>query len=328
MEEFTLDFYGEKVNIKKPTDLSFLKGQIINKFSFKEEDIEDIIIYYLNEDKKQYIKSDEDISTFLNTNIFLIYLDVDKKSKLYLDCKSKIEIESSEPEENSDLEKLINKKKQIEKSEEEYLKSYEEKITNLNRQLDILQAKKLDLVMSKKKKINEYETQKEKIDKKINDLLEKENKEVLKGQNKKDNTYNIISFNAFKEMLDNIVEKVKVVTNEYIFKKSETADENEKIEDIKKISKNAVEEINNLSQLVIKDNKEEKKISLRGGAKNNLSEDNSDLCEKCENKNKHKLDHISITTVKTSNENENENDKVIYTGVKCKGCGAIIWNEN
>ena len=129
-------------------------------------------------------------------------------------------------------------------------------------------------------------------------------------------------------MLDIIVEKVKVVTNEYIFKKSETADENEKIEDIKKISKNAVEEINNLSQLVIKDNKEEKKISLRGGAKNNLSEDNSDLCEKCENKNKHKLDHISITTVKTSNENENENDKVIYTGVKCKGCGAIIWNEN
>ena len=324
MEEFTLDFYGEKVSLKKPTDLSFLKEQIIKKFNFKEEDIEDIIIYYLKEDKKEYIQRDEDISTFLNTNIFLIYLDVDKKSKLYLDCKSKIEKESIEPEENNDLEKLITKKKEIEKSEEEYLKSYEEKLTNLNRQLDILQAKKLDLVMSKKKKINEYEIQKEKIDKKINDLLEKENKEVLKGKNSKDKTYNIISFNTFKEILENIVEKVKDVTNEYIFRKSETSNENEKIEDIKKISKNAVEEINNLSQLVIKDIKEEKKISLRGGAKNILNEENADLCEKCENKNKHKLDHISIKIVKAFN----ENDEVIYTGVKCKGCGAIIWNEN
>ena len=326
MEEFTIDFFGEKASIKKPTDLSFLREQIIKKFSFKEEDIEDIIIYYLKEDKKEYIKNNEDISNFLKENIFLIYLDVDKNSKLYLDCKSNIEKESTEIEENADLGKLITKKKELEKSEEEYLKSYEEKLTNLNRQLDILQAKKLDLVMSKKKKINEYETQKVKIDKKINDLLEKDNKdnkELLKDKKKSNN---IISLNTFKEILDNIVEKVKDVTNEYIFKKSENAEENEKIEDIKKISKNAVEEINNLSMLVIRDIKEEKKINLRGGAKNILYEEysDSDLCEKCENKNKHKLDHISIKTIKTGN----ENGEIIYSGVKCKGCGTIIWNEN
>ena len=326
MEEFTLDFFGEKASIKKPTNLSFLREQIIKKFSFKKEEIEDIIIYYLKEDKKEYIKNDEDISNFLNQNIFLINLDVDKKSKLYLDCKSNIQKEKIEIEENSDLEKLITKKKEIEKSEEEYLKSYEEKLTNINRQLDILQAKKLDLVMSKKNKINDYETQKEKIDKKINDLLEKENKEILKDKNEKEKTNNFISFNIFKDLLDNIVEKVKDVTNEYIFKKSENSNENEKIEDIKKISKIAVDEINNLSKLVIKDIKEEKNIKLRGGAKNILTEENSDsdLCEKCENKKKHKLDHIIIKTIKTGN----ENGEVIHSGVKCKGCGTIIWNEN
>ena len=321
MEEYTLDFFGEKVSIKKPTDLSCLREQIIKKFSFKEEDIKDIIIYYLKEEEKQYIKNNEDFSTFLNGNIYLIYLDVDKNSKLYIDCKSNIENENIEIEGNYDLEQLIVRKKEIEKSEEEYIKSYEEKLTNLNRQLDILQAKKLDLVMSKKNKIKEYETKKEKIDKKINDLLEKENKEILKEKNSKQKT---ISFNVFKDILDNIVEKVKDITNEYIFKKTETTDENEKIEDIKKISKNAVEEINNLSKLVIKDIKEEKKINLRGWAKNILNEENSDLCENCENKNKHKLDHISIKTIKISN----ENNEVIYTGVKCKGCGAIIWNDN
>jgi len=190
MEEFTLDFFGEKASIKKPTDLSFLRDQIIKKYNFNEKVIEDIIIYYLKECKKEYIKNDEDISNFLKENIFLIYLDVDKNSKLYLDYKSKIEKENTEIDENSDLEKLIVRKIEIEKSEEEYLKSYQEKLTNLNRQLDILQAKKLDLVMTKKKRINEYEAQKEKIDKKINDLLEKENKEILKGKNKKEKTKN------------------------------------------------------------------------------------------------------------------------------------------
>lgn len=323
MEEFTLDFLGEKVSLKKPTSLSFLREQIIKKFSFTEEEIEDIIIYYLKEDKKEYIKTDEDISNFLNQNIFLIYLDVDKNSKLYLDCKSTIENDNTDIEENSDLEKLISKKKDIEKSEEEYLKSYEEKLTNLNRQLDILQAKKLDLVMTKKRKITDYETQKEKIEKKINDLREKENKEILKGKNKKEKTYNIISFNAFKEILDNIVLKVKDVTNEYIFKKTQNSDENEKIEDIQKISNNAVEEITNLSKLVINDINEEKKIKLRGGANVILKEENSnsDLCEKCVNKNKHKLDHISIKII-------DEDGQAIHRGVQCKGCGTVIWDEN
>ena len=44
---------------------------------------------------KEYIKNDEDISNFLKENKFLIYLDVDKNNKLYLDCKSIIEKENT-----------------------------------------------------------------------------------------------------------------------------------------------------------------------------------------------------------------------------------------
>ena len=337
MEDITLDFFGEKVKINKPKDLSYLRILISEKFMLSDIDAAEILIYYLNDNKKKYIINDDDYQIFWNLKIATIFLDIDKNSKLYLENKLKLEKENSpKSNENTELEKLIQKKQEIEKLEEEYLKSYKEKLTNLNRQIDILLAKKLDLVTLKKNKLKDFRSQKEKIDKKINELSEnKENKDVLlktvqKSKNKEEEN-NILSFNKLKIVLDNVVEKVKDVTNEYIFKNFEKSKKEEKIDNIKKTTKDAIKEINNLSKLVINQSNnlieeinenEGEKIILRGTAKK-LGESEDDLCENCLNKNKHKLDHISIKIKEQDEENEN-----ILKGVKCKGCGTIIWEEN
>lgn len=317
MNELSLDFYGETLKIQKPKDLSLLRIQISEQFHFSDEEAIGILIYYLKNDSKQYIVNDEDYSNFLKFNLSILYLDIDQNSKLYMDSKAKLE------EENIELEKLKKNREKIVKLEEQYLKSYDEKLKNINRQLDILLAKKLDLVTSKNNKINDFKSQLERIDRKINDMkLKEEKKDTLKSANNNENK--MISFNKVKEALDNVVQKVKVMTNEYIFKRFEINEKEEvKVENIEKMTKDVVEEINNLSKLVIKDINEEKekKIVLKGGAKLLGSYDSSELCDECENKNKHKEDHILVKIV-------DEESGLVHKGVQCKGCGRIIWNQN
>ena len=338
MENITLDFFGEKITIIKPKDLSFLRILISEKFLLSDVDAAEILIYYMKDNKKQFIINDEDYLNFINLKISIIYLDIDPKSELYLNSKKKLEKENSTKsnESNNDLEKLIQKKKEIEKLEEEFLKSYDAKLANLNKQIDLLLGQKLDLVTMKKNKIKEIETQKDKINKKINEISK--NKEILEEVPKKENKdeNNILSFDKFnkvKEVLDNVVEKVKNVTNEYIFKNFEQTKKEDKIDNIKKTTKDAIDEINNLSRLVINQSSnligeingnEEEKIILRGaGRKLGANEESSDLCESCVNKKKRKINHISIKLKEGDNVNVS-----FHRGAKCKGCGCIIWEEN
>lgn len=329
MEDITLYFFGEKIKIIKPKDLSYLRILISEKFCLSDTDAIEILLYYIKEKKKQFIINDEDYLNFLNQKISIIYLDIDQNSKLYLENKLKIENEMSQKSETNEIEKLNQRKKDIEKLENEYIQSYNEKMLELNNQIDILLAKRVELVNIKKNKIKEFLSQKETINKKLDEISKKkEKKEELKSEQKVENKEenNILSFNKVKEVLNNVVEKVKDVTNEYIFKNSE---KQEKIDNIKKTTKDAIKEINNLSTLVINqssnlieeiDKNEGERIILRGAGKKLVAFEEDDLCENCVNKNKHKLDHISI---KIKEEGEG-----IYRGVKCKGCGCIIWEEN
>lgn len=336
MEDITLDFFGEKITIIRPKDLSFLRILISEKYLLSDVDAAEILIYYIKDNKKHFIINEEDYLNFINLKISTIYLDIDPKSELYLNNKKQLEKENSikSKENNDELEQLIQSKKEIEKLEEEYLKSYDSKLTNLNKQIDTLLAQKLNLITLKKNKIKEIEAQKEKINKKISEISENKEEEVSKKENKDEN--NLLSFDKFnkvKEVLNNVVEKVKDVTNEYIFKNFEQTKKEEKIDNIKKTTKDVIEEINNLSKLVINESNnlieeikenEEETIILRGaGRRLETNEENSDLCENCVTKNKSKLNHISIKIKEGDNENEN-----VFRGVKCKECGCIIWEEN
>ena len=322
MEKLLLDFFGEKVSIPKPKDLNILRIQISEQFCFSDIDATEILIYYINDNQKTYIVNDEDYSNFLKQKISFLHLDIDSKSKLYQENYKKLESENETK--IAELEKLAVKKKRIEKLEEEYLKSYSQKLSAINRQLDIYLAKKLDLVTSKKNKIKDFESQKDVINKKISELTKKE--VSLKAPPKKINQNNNISMYArIKGALDNVIEKVKEMTNEYVFKRFDNSKSEEK-ENIKKITNDAVEEINNLSLLVLKQSQnlkeDDEDIFLLKGAGNKLllNEDDSGLCQSCIDKKKNKKEFYTIKIA-------GEDTGVVHRGVKCKGCEQIIWEE-
>ena len=323
MEKLLLDFFGEKVSISKPKDLSLLRIQISEQFCFSDTDATEILIYYINDNQKTYIVNDEDYSNFLKQKISFLHLDIDTKSKLYQDNYKKLESENETK--IVELEKLLVKKKRIEKLEEVYLKTYNEKLSAINRQLDIYLAKKLDLVTSKKNKIKGFESQKDVINKKICELTQKE--VALKASPKKINQNNNISMYArIKGVLDNAIEKLKEMTNEYVFKRFDNSKSEEK-DNIKKITNDAVEEINNLSLLVLKQTQnikeDDEDIFLLKGEGNKLllnNDDDSGLCQSCIDKKKNKKEFYTIKIV-------GEDTGVVYTGVKCKGCEQIIWEE-
>lgn len=325
MEKLTLDFFGEKVSISTPKDLSFLRIQISEKFCFSDVDAAEILIYYLNDNQKTYIINDEDYSTFLTHKASVIYLDIDPNSKLYKDKFLKMEKEVEEK--SVELEKLVQKRAEIEKCKEEYLKTYKEQLGLINKQLEIYLSKKTELLNSKKNKMKEFECQKEKIDKKINEITKKEKNLKPDESNNKESDNYIPMYLKVKDALDNVVEKVKEITNEYIFKIFEEAktDEKEKIANFETITNEAVEEINNLSKLVLRQSKNvnndnDKKIVLRGKNVNLLANSgDSDLCEKCLEESKHEQDHLTIKIT-------GESSADVHKGVKCKGCGTIIWN--
>jgi len=293
MESLTLDFFGEKVSLNQPKDLSILRIMISEKFGFSDTDATEILIFYTKDNKKIYIINEEDYSNFKNLKLPTLYLDIEQNSRLYKSSLQKVKEETTK------------------KSNEEELKLYQEQLLNINNQLDELRTKKMDLV------------------RKINELVKKQKKEEeLKKQEENEN-----AFNKVKQMLDNVVEKVKEVTNEYVFKRFEGQEQKEKkeqVENIKKLTKDAVKEINNLSKIVINQSNnligeingdEDEKIVLKGASKQLGATGNDDeLCDDCENKNKHKLDHLSVRVV-------DPDVKVAYYGKKCKGCGKIIWDE-
>lgn len=293
MESLTLDFFGEKVSLNQPKDLSILRIMISEKFGFSDTDATEILIFYTKDNKKIYIINEEDYSNFKNLKLPTLYLDIEQNSRLYKSSLQKVKEETTK------------------KSNEEELKLYQEQLLNINNQLDELRTKKMDLV------------------RKINELVKKQKKEEeLKKQEENEN-----AFNKVKQMLDNVVEKVKEVTNEYVFKRFEGQEQKEKkeqVENIKKLTKDAVKEINNLSKIVINQSNnligeingdEDEKIVLKGASKQLGATGNDDeLCDDCENKNKHKLDHLSVRVV-------DPDVKVVYYGKKCNGCGKIIWDE-
>ena len=288
MESLTLDFFGEKVSISKPKDLSILRIMISEKFGFSDTDATEILIYFTKDNKKTYIVNEEDYSNFKNLNLPILFLDIEKNSRLYM----------------SSLEKI---KEETTKKSNEELKLYQDQLININNQIDELRTKKMDLV------------------RKINELIKKQKiEEELKKQEENEN-----AFNKVKKMLDNVVEKVKEVTNEYVFKRFEGQEKKAQVENIKKLTKDAVNEINNLSKIVINQSNnligeingdEDDKIVLKGAARQlGASGDNVEVCDDCENKNKHKQDHLSVRVV-------DPEVKVVYFGNKCKGCGKIIWD--
>ena len=151
-----------------------------------------------------------------------------------------------------------------------------------------------------------------------------EKKSISISTENQDNAKTVSVFEKVKEVLDKTVEKVKEVAKEDI--KKEPTDENKKkeIAKIKKITNDAIDEINKLTKFVIEQSNDliEK---LNGNATdkiiyNDIKKERELKCEKC-NKNI-KIQNINQITHCSYNKNS-----IVHKGVRCNGCGAFIWED-
>ena len=120
MQELTLNFFGEEAKIENQKDLPSLKAKISEKYLISPSDVNEIILYYIKENKKIYIINGNDFSKFKESNNGVIFLDINQNSKLYIDNVSKIKNETTEKEKDQkDLNELLEKYKDFSEKKKE-----------------------------------------------------------------------------------------------------------------------------------------------------------------------------------------------------------------
>ena len=64
-EKIILNFFGEEIVIPIQKNLNDIRQIISTKYLFSPEDAKEIILYYIKQDKKIFIKNEEDYIIFL-----------------------------------------------------------------------------------------------------------------------------------------------------------------------------------------------------------------------------------------------------------------------
>ena len=245
MEELiNLDFFGEEISVPIQKDLSSIRNIISIKFLFTNSDAQEIILYYIKDNKKIFIKKEDDYNLFLKEKVKKIFLDISQNSQIYQ--KNFEELKNKEI--NEELEKLYKKREEFKKMKEtKFVKEIKE-IKDIKKEIKKLKLKKNNLKMYINEEVQKIDDEKEKNEKKIFEL------ETKLGKNPKSDK------NYFKS---NIIEK-------YIFHKKIIHKKSKKksfIEDIDKIMKIKKKELENYANS-IKDNLSN---SLSGENKNKMN---------------------------------------------------------
>jgi hypothetical protein len=116
MNNITLNFFGETLSISKPKSLLGLRSEISKLFCLSSEDASEILLTYMEKGEKKIISNDEDLKTFLKSNITLLDLDISQNSKIYKDNLSQLQEEKLKDQKT--LEELIKKKEELTKKKE------------------------------------------------------------------------------------------------------------------------------------------------------------------------------------------------------------------
>ena len=137
------------------------------------------------------------------------------------------------------------------------------------------------------------------------------------------NTTNTV-LKKVKEVFDKTVEDVKEVAKENVRKNANEENKREQIENIKKITNEAIDEINKLTKFIVEQaNALIEKIYGKGGDKisfKSIKKEKKILCKKCS----------SITYnsdfIRTQDKEKLMMNKV-HKGIRCNGCGNFIWES-
>ena len=167
MNKLGLYFFDEEAFIDFPENLQSLKKLISIYFMLSEKSINEINLCYNNSDSSILsIQNEEDFNCFLKKNISNLYLDVGENNEIYE--------EYLEGKEGNTEKKDIKRLNELLSKDEEYITNYknkfkkeEDEIIEINKLIEELRQRKIQLV----KYINKNKETYEKEHKQIKDEL-------------------------------------------------------------------------------------------------------------------------------------------------------------
>jgi hypothetical protein len=176
MSKIILNFFGEEILLEKNKlkSIAVLRKCISKLFLFTEKDAAEILLTYMDKGKKNIIKNEQDLKTFLKSNINKIDLDISQESQLYKENLN--QIKENTMKEQKDLDELLKKKEELKKlketsfaSEKKEIEEIKKKICELKCKKNLLKKKILKGIEQIDKNIKENDKKIEEISKKLGD---------------------------------------------------------------------------------------------------------------------------------------------------------------
>ena len=196
MNNLSLNFFGEKVDIKIPETLTSLRQQISEKFLFSPSEAAEILISYGKDLGKKIIATEKDFEDFIKKKVLKLDLDVDPKSQLFQ--KSLVKLQEESEENKKQLEEMLQQIKEIKKQKNTKKEEAKMVIEEFDRTVKELEKKKKEMIqqIDKEIKFNTAEMNK----------VKKNSEKEIKALDKKQNELNK-KVDALKEKLGIPVEK-------------------------------------------------------------------------------------------------------------------------
>ena len=170
MSKLSLYFMDEVALIDFPKDFQSLKKQISLYFKITENIINSINLCYNNSDSIILsIKNEQDFSAFHKKNITNLYLDINQNYDIY----EQYLMEKEQNGDKSDLKKLnelISKDEEYEKLSQTKFKKEEEELKEINKLMEELTSRKIELIKYIKKNKDSFEKEHKKIKDEIVEL--------------------------------------------------------------------------------------------------------------------------------------------------------------
>lgn len=183
MKNISLNFFGEEVSIKMPTNLASLRQQISEKFMFSPSDAAEIIVSFTKDLGKKIIQTEQDFVNFLSEKINKIDLDISQDSKLYKKSFNTLQKETKDSK--KELEDALKKKEEIKRRKETALKKRAQEIKDIENKINELKKEKKNIEKLSRKEEKQFHKEEKINNKKIAALQEKLglNKKKLKSVN-------------------------------------------------------------------------------------------------------------------------------------------------
>ena len=184
MDKLSLNFFGEKVEVKIPETLDSLRRNISEKFLFSPSDTAELIISYAKDLGKKIIETENDFKEFIKNKIFKIDLDVNPNSQIFQ--KSLIKLKTEKEADKKELETLLNQIEEIKAQRKMKTTEATKKVNEIGEKVKGVEKQKKEIMQKFDSEIrqlkNEINEIKNKAEMEINQLRLKE-KELSKNAN-------------------------------------------------------------------------------------------------------------------------------------------------